>query len=248
MEQEYIILIVGKSGSGKSAVCRYLEDRYGMKEVKSYTTRPPRGKTDTTHIFVTQYEFDTLQDLCGYTYYNGYEYGATSSQIDRADLYVIDVNGIKYFLKKYRGRKIPIVIYIYADERTREIRMADRGDDKDSIIERIQSDNMAFAYVGDYATYTLDNSMGNMTIEELGDTIFNIIKNRRTYSKKGDEKINMGNYDIDMVKFKKFKSLCNDVSKFIENNFSPHTKVIITTNTLTVTEDTLNAYFEERRN
>lgn len=248
MEQEYIALIVGKSGSGKSAICWYLEYTYGMKEVKSYTTRPRRNDADTSHIFVTQYEFNKLKDLCGYTYYNGYEYGATSSQIDNADLYVIDVDGVEYFLKEYSGRKIPIIIYIYADERTREIRMADRGDDRDSIAERIQLDDKAFAHVVDYATYTFDNSMGNMTIAELGDTIFNIIKNKRTYSKKGDEKIHMGKYDIDMVKFKKFKSLCNDVSKFIEHNFSPHTKVVITTNTLTVTEDTLNAYFEERRN
>lgn len=248
MEQEYIALIVGKSGSGKSAVCRWLEERYGMKEVKSYTTRPQRNDADTSHIFVTQYEFNKLQDLCGYTYYNGYEYGATSSQIDRSDLYVIDVDGVEYFLKEYRGRKIPIVIYIYADERTRAIRMANRGDDNDSIAERIQLDDIAFAHVDDYATHSLDNSMGNLTIEELSDIIFNIIKNRKTYNKKGDEKIHMRDYDIDMVEFKKFKSLCDDVSRFMEHNFSPHTKVIITTDTLTVTEDILNAYFEERRN
>ena len=35
MKDKYIVLLVGKSGTGKSTICQYLEDMYGLREVKS---------------------------------------------------------------------------------------------------------------------------------------------------------------------------------------------------------------------
>ena len=55
-----IILLAGKSGSGKSSVVEYLYKKYGLREVLSYTTRPKRSKNDNTHIFVTDEEFDRI--------------------------------------------------------------------------------------------------------------------------------------------------------------------------------------------
>ena len=49
-ENKYIILIVGKSGSGKSTICDRLEQEYGLNQVKSYTTRPRRGANEWTYI------------------------------------------------------------------------------------------------------------------------------------------------------------------------------------------------------
>ena len=67
----YVLLIVGKSGSGKSALCNYMEKTYGLKQVKSYTTRLCRGLEDNTHTFVTDEEFDKLTDMCAYTVFDG---------------------------------------------------------------------------------------------------------------------------------------------------------------------------------
>lgn len=39
---QYIILLVGKSGTGKSTLAKELKDRYGLKELVSYTDRPMR--------------------------------------------------------------------------------------------------------------------------------------------------------------------------------------------------------------
>ena len=35
MKDKYIVLIVGKSGSGKSTICDRLTEQYGLKQVKS---------------------------------------------------------------------------------------------------------------------------------------------------------------------------------------------------------------------
>lgn len=46
------IILVGKSGSGKSSIAAALASNYGFKEIKTYTTRPPRFEGEDTHTFV----------------------------------------------------------------------------------------------------------------------------------------------------------------------------------------------------
>lgn len=53
-----IYLIVGPSGSGKTMVANRLEEKYRLKQVLSYTERPPRFEGEGGHTFVTPEEFD----------------------------------------------------------------------------------------------------------------------------------------------------------------------------------------------
>ena len=43
-----------------------------------------------------------------------------------------------------------------------------------------------------------------------------------------------------------FKNLCAFVSKYIEQNFSPQTSVVITADDFVVKEDVINGYFDLR--
>lgn len=158
MKDEYIVLIVGESGSGKSTICNLLTTRYGLKQVESYTTRPMRYEGESGHTFVDDAEFDALDNMCAYTVFDGYKYGATQEQVDNADLYVIDLDGVDYFMSHYKGRKIPMVVYIKTSMPTRVERMLKRGDTEGKIIERLSYDYVHFAGVADYATYTYNNS------------------------------------------------------------------------------------------
>ena len=173
MKHDYIILIVGKSGSGKSTICRQLEDEYGLKEVKSYTTRLYRGDGDDSHIFITKQEFKALNDLVAYTEFDGNYYGATKEQIDNNDLYIIDVDGIKYFMEWYDGKKIPIVIYIETDKSTRINRMMERGDSVGGAYRRIEHDDAVFNDVNDYAYKVyINNDMCNRDVIEISRDIY----------------------------------------------------------------------------
>lgn len=158
MKHDYIVLIVGKSGTGKSTICRYLEVDYGVKELRSYTTRPRRGADDNSHIFVSDEEFDNLDGIVAYTEYNGYRYCATEKQIEEYDTYIIDPDGVDYFLKEYNGKKIPMVVHIVAPERIRSERMAYRGQSDKEIKNRLELDKQAFRDAGDYATISYANS------------------------------------------------------------------------------------------
>lgn len=49
---------------------------------------------------------------------------------------------------------------------------------------------------------------------------------------------------ISDIKYKELHTLCKNVANFIEQNFSPHTNVVINAETFVVKEDILNGYFE----
>jgi guanylate kinase len=135
-----IILMIGRSGSGKTTISNILCEKYGLKSVESYTTRPKRSDDEKGHIFVTKEEFDKLDDKVAYTSYGGYEYCATRQQADECDIYVIDCDGIKSFFKNYRGNKQPYILFLDTSEEIAVERMRERGDSEESIQQRLQTD------------------------------------------------------------------------------------------------------------
>lgn len=143
-----ILLLIGASGSGKSTVARYLCEQYGLRQIDSYTTRPPRYRGESGHIFITDEEFDQLQDFVGYTLYNGHRYGATAQQVEENDIYVIDPAGVEFFRTAYHGDKQVFVVELIVDEEERKRRMLERGDGESKTAERISYDADMFPYSG----------------------------------------------------------------------------------------------------
>ena len=157
MKDKYIVLIVGESGSGKSTICDELTKSYGLKQVKSYTTRPRRSEDGDGHTFISDEEFDKLENICAYTYFDNYRYCATREQVDNSDLYIIDPYGVGYFMEKYNGRKIPMAVYVHVDKDIRRRRMEERGDSILKIKQRMVNDEFAFVDVNEYAIYKYNN-------------------------------------------------------------------------------------------
>lgn len=142
----YIILLVGKSGTGKTTVADILERDYDMTQLRSYTTRQPRYPDEGCHTFVSDEEFDALEHKVAYTEYDEARYCATAEQVDNSDIYVIDPAGLDTFDKHYNGAREPVVIYLEASRRVRKQRMLSRGDSGDSVKQRLQHDRKAFRF------------------------------------------------------------------------------------------------------
>ena len=137
-----LFLLVGKSASGKTTVAEYLEKAKGMKLVQSYSTRLPRYEGETGHIFVTDEEFDKLENIIGYTEYHGHRYCSTKEQLDEADIYVVDPPGVETLLERYKKEDRTIcIIYFSARLRTRIERMNNRGDAAVNIVGRLYNDS-----------------------------------------------------------------------------------------------------------
>jgi len=137
---EPLYLFIGKSASGKTTIAELLESQYSFKTLQSYTTRPKRHENETGHIFVTDEEFDKLENIIAYTEYNNYRYCATKEQIDESSIYVIDVPGVKTLLEKYHTDRKIVIVYFDASIRTRIDRMMDRHDSDMAIVSRLYND------------------------------------------------------------------------------------------------------------
>ena len=135
-----LYLLVGKSASWKTTVANTLKTECAMSQLQSYTTRPKRFDEEIGHIFVTDEEFNKLQNIMAYTEYNKYRYCATKKQVDATDIYVIDVPGVETLLQKYQTNRPIIIIYFQTNIRTRIDRMIDRHDSDMEIVSRIYND------------------------------------------------------------------------------------------------------------
>ena len=152
----HIFMIEGPSGVGKTTLVNELAKRYGLKVVQSYTTRPKRTPDETGHTFVSDDEFDKLENLVAYTEFAGHRYGVPQSMIEENDLYVIDPAGVRFFRSHYTGSKTPIVIYLHKNEKDLMKQMQQRGDSDYEIAKRLSHDVIAFFGASAEADYFLE--------------------------------------------------------------------------------------------
>ena len=135
-----LFLLVGPSGSGKTTVSETLAKNYGYPTVESYTTRPRRYDGETGHTFITEAEFDELNNIIAYTTYNGFGYCTTKDQLDLVSTYVVDLPGVETLLQNYKTDRPIVIFYFNSTVTTRINRMLDRHDSDTAIVGRLHND------------------------------------------------------------------------------------------------------------
>ena len=177
-----LLAVVGKSGSAKDTLSRYVMCNYDFRPVVSYTTRP-KGAMETDgveHYFITGECMEYLKrngDIVAYSKNTetGFEYCATKDSLCSSDesniLYIIDPAGIECLKEKGIEFKS---IYIDVDEDILIRRLLDRKrESSNKILVRIGSEREVFDSFREKADYVINN---NGTIEEFYENIDSIME------------------------------------------------------------------------
>lgn len=147
MKTTPLVLVVGKSGSGKTTIVHEMCKNTSLIELQSYTTRKPRYTNEQGHIFTTLYDYEKdkrTKTVVAETYFDGNMYWSTIPQICNADFYILDFKGVKDILswikeRKFFQRKVIIVNLdiSYFESYKRQVK---RGDKRLQVIKRILND------------------------------------------------------------------------------------------------------------
>lgn len=149
--------ICGETCSGKDTLVNRLINEFPkkFKPVISYTTRPKReNETDgVEHYFVSKEKFNYLKSkkkILAYTKISsrenpdGYEYMALKNELKKANIYIIDPNGIETLKKMYPHIRLKI-IYIYSSMEQREERAKKyRSDYNEEFHKRMEQESEQF--------------------------------------------------------------------------------------------------------
>lgn len=150
-----LILVIGRSGSGKDTLVRYAQEYFKAASIPSYTDRPmrPSETQGVEHTFVSREEFDELMkrdDIFAYTQIGetGYRYCTTLELLfsikSKTLFYIIDPKGYWYCKSKYHDYFNMKAIYVSAREDFRQARANLRNGEEEAWKKRNEDENSQF--------------------------------------------------------------------------------------------------------
>lgn len=177
-----MLIVLGKTASGKDTIVKELVSKHGFKKVVTYTTRPMRKKeiSDVTYHYIPEQEFLEKTQEGFFAEYKAYKteegiwyYGSAIQDYTNADekcVIILTPNGLKDILKL----KIEFSsIYVYANNSTIKERLAKRGDRKEEAERRLKQDNIDFKGV--------ENMVDKIIYNNSNDSIDNVVNKLLAY-------------------------------------------------------------------
>ena len=151
-----MIVIVGKTCSGKSTVAKILEEKYKYRRIITYTTRPPRKNeiTGDEYYFTATSEFKRLKNIdyffetTSYNVANGetWYYGTPKDKFRENSVIVMNPDGMKKVKKLIDANDLNIrVFYLNTKEAVLWNRLRSRSSENaDEVRRRLDADNEDF--------------------------------------------------------------------------------------------------------
>ena len=173
-----ILVICGKTASGKNLVRDILVEKYNYNPIVTYTSRPPRKgeKQDITYHFISTDEFIEKINNGFFAEWKDYAtndglwyYGTALEDCVNAtdnDVIILTPDGVRYLKKNGVNA---IAIYLYSNLNTIKYRLKFRGDDEKEVERRIYSDIKDFKDAEMLADRIVYNN--------LNDNIDNVVEN-----------------------------------------------------------------------
>lgn len=177
-DRKIVFLVIGRSGCGKDTLVNYMCQKYGLKKLKSYTTRPPRQNEEDTHIFISPEDVEKYRDdIIAYTKIGEFEYFATKSQLKDINFYIIDPKGVQDLenIPNLKEEFTFIKLFIYLPEKERKKRIALRGDSEEAFLKRQEGEKQQFDNF-EFKTDLFDYAICNMDLIEAQKELEHIVQ------------------------------------------------------------------------
>ena len=185
-----IIVLVGKTASGKTTVANELCKNHGYKRIITYTTRSMRENEvqDVDYHFISDEQFNKMVENNEFTEYKRYNtahgvwsYGSviTFEQELSDDCYVIILTpqGLRDLSKKMSRY---IAFYLNVSFESQLERLKKRGDEEQQIIKRLQNDVKDFENVFDIVDYNFYTDVLSSSPQRVANMIRNFISDSIT--------------------------------------------------------------------
>lgn len=184
-----MLVLMGKTCSGKDTIRDILAMKYGFHPIVTYTTRPIRkGEINgVSYHYITTDEFLHKINNNFFIEWKSYDvngntwhYGTSVESITEANeksVLILTPDGVRALKKQ----NISVtVVYVYSNLATIRSRLTKRKDNNDSIERRIQKDQIDFKNA-----YNLAN---RIVFNNVGDDLEDVVRNINAITYKPNEK------------------------------------------------------------
>lgn len=185
---DVLVILIGKSGSGKSSVGQELVNR-GYRRIITTTTRPPReGEQNAVdYTFVSDEDFESYKaegcfvETREYTTAEGvWKYGSAVKSFQNVtgkEVVILTPDAlekVKPVLDKYD--KSYIVVYLTADDNVLRKRLYERGDESAEVERRLKADDTDFKLAHIISDFNIP--VEGKSVAQIADTICTLVNNR----------------------------------------------------------------------
>lgn len=182
-----MLILIGKSASGKDTITNKLIKDYGFKKLITYTTRPMRkGEVEgVTYHYISDEDFLNKVNNGFFAEWKKYKttqgvwyYGSAIEDYAKSDnntVIILTPDGVRD-IKKLGFKDIKI-FYIFSDKGTIKKRLSIRGDNPDEVIRRMEKDDEDFKDITNLVDETIMNTF-NSKISSVVNEVYSLYKKR----------------------------------------------------------------------